>query len=336
MSTSPLTRTRRCTGLLASMALGALPAVTVAADSTEQRLRDVELRMEQQEAQRQMRERERVQREALRGQDEAIRRLETQLEEARRRLEANSREVAQLSSELGRTWAVAPPVAGVAMSPRALLGVVVSNDRAKEGALVREVSPGGAAEEAGIRAGDVIVALDGKDVTGGNDPAGAVLAFMREVEPDRKVRVDVMREGRKMSFDVMTRRGPYTYGAEAMQRLFSGQPELRERLITLGPDYGGVRLEGVEFATLSERLGRYFGVTSGVLVVRAGNDSPFGLQDGDVILSIDGRVPTNAQHAGRILRSYQPGEKVKLRVQRDHKAIDLDSSAPGRTGPGGP
>ena len=48
-----------------------------------------------------------------------------------------------------------------------------------------------------------------------------------------------------------------------------------------------------------------------MLVVRAGADSPYGLQDGDVILSIDGRAPTDAQHAGRILRSYQPGEKVK-------------------------
>jgi S1-C subfamily serine protease len=49
-----------------------------------------------------------------------------------------------------------------------------------------------------------------------------------------------------------------------------------------------------------------------------------------VILAIDGRTPTDAQHAGRILRSYQPGEKVKLRVQRDRKAIDLNATAPGQ------
>ena len=54
------------------------------------------------------------------------------------------------------------------------------------------------------------------------------------------------------------------------------------------------------------------------------------LEDGDVILSIDGRAPESGSHATRILRSYQPGEKVKLRVQRDRKAIDLDSTAPGR------
>jgi S1-C subfamily serine protease len=92
----------------------------------------------------------------------------------------------------------------------------------------------------------------------------------------------------------------------------------------------GNRFGGMEFATMSERLGDYFGVDSGVLVVRAGADAPYSLQDGDVILSIDGRAPTDAQHAGRILRSYQPGEKVKLRVQRDRKPIELNATAPGQ------
>lgn len=100
-----------------------------------------------------------------------------------------------------------------------------------------------------------------------------------------------------------------------------------------GPQFAfddGTRFAGMEFATLSERLGSYFGVKSGVLVVRAGPaDGPWKLQDGDVILSIDGRTPTSAAHAGRILRSYTPGEKVKLRVQRDRRAQDIEVSATG-------
>jgi S1-C subfamily serine protease len=91
----------------------------------------------------------------------------------------------------------------------------------------------------------------------------------------------------------------------------------------------GLRFHGIEFATLSERLGSYFGVKSGVLVVRAGNNPAFKLQDGDVILAIDGREPNSAQHAGRILRSYQPGEKLTIRVQRDRKAQNLEVTAPG-------
>jgi S1-C subfamily serine protease len=66
-----------------------------------------------------------------------------------------------------------------------------------------------------------------------------------------------------------------------------------------------------------------------VLVVRAGANSPFKLKDGDVILAIDGREATSAQHAGRILRSYQAGEKLTLKVQRDRKAQNIEVTAPG-------
>ena len=71
------------------------------------------------------------------------------------------------------------------------------------------------------------------------------------------------------------------------------------------------------------------GVKAGVLVVRAGNNAAFRLQDGAVILSIDSRTPGDAQHAGRILRSYSPGEKLTIRVQRDRKAQSLEITVPG-------
>lgn len=106
--------------------------------------------------------------------------------------------------------------------------------------------------------------------------------------------------------------------------------ERREFILNRGEEGGmGLRFHGIEFATLSERLGSYFGVKSGVLVVRAGSNPAFKLQDGDVILAIDGREPNSAQHAGRILRSYQPGEKLTIRVQRDRKAQNLEVTAPG-------
>jgi C-terminal processing protease CtpA/Prc len=87
-------------------------------------------------------------------------------------------------------------------------------------------------------------------------------------------------------------------------------------------------VSGMSFAPLTEQLGSYFGTQTGVLVVRAGAGAPFGLQDGDVILAVDGRVPTDGQHLAGILRSYRPGERVKLQVQRQRKAINLDTTAP--------
>jgi hypothetical protein len=84
----------------------------------------------------------------------------------------------------------------------------------------------------------------------------------------------------------------------------------------------------IDFAPLSDGMKRYLGVQNGVVVVSAGGEAPFSLRDGDVILAVDGRVPLDGPHAARILRSYQHGERVRLRVQRDNRTIELDSPAP--------
>lgn len=267
--------------------------------------------------------------------------LESQLEAARERLRDAAREVGELSAQLGRD--VQAGVMGrLAGQPRAMLGVQV--EKAEGGARVAAVSPGGAAEEAGIRVGDLITAVGGADVTKGEDPSRTLVERMREVEPGLKVQVAVLRDGRKLDFDVTPRAapamamrmaprpgmplagGPFAAGDRFIARGFGvpGEPEVRE--------FPGVgRFRGLELASISERLGGYFGVKAGVLVVRAGAAAEaLKLQDGDVILAIDGREPTSAAHATRILNSYQAGEKLTLRVQRDRRAQNVEVTTPER------
>jgi S1-C subfamily serine protease len=66
--------------------------------------------------------------------------------------------------------------------------------------------------------------------------------------------------------------------------------------------------------------------------VRAPADGALQLEDGDVILAIDGREPTSGSHATRILGSYQPGEKLTLRILRQHKTQELQATLPERSG----
>jgi len=54
------------------------------------------------------------------------------------------------------------------------------------------------------------------------------------------------------------------------------------------------------------------------------------LEDGDVILAIDGRQPLSGAHATRILASYQPGEKLSLHIIREHKTLDVQATMPTR------
>jgi hypothetical protein len=87
---------------------------------------------------------------------------------------------------------------------------------------------------------------------------------------------------------------------------------------------------GMELASLTPKLGAYFGTNEGVLVVQAPGDAAFKLEDGDVIQSIDGRKPDDGAHAMRILRSYRSGEKVSLNVLRQRKPVTLAVTMPER------
>jgi S1-C subfamily serine protease len=263
--------------------------------------------------------------------------LEAQLAAARQKLEAAARDVAQLSSQLGQS-----AMARVkSLRTRAVLGLQlqVEPSSKEQGATVTGVSPGGPAAEAGLAPGDVIVALNGEATTGPNAPR-AVVDRMAAVKPDAKVTVKVMRDGKPKEFTVTARAGMVDFfppfNGPGPQWLPSGQVQAWGIETGPGPGAGvGAIFEGMELADLSPALGQYFGTAQGVLVVRVPRDGEFlKLQDGDVILSIDGRVPENSSHATRILRSYQPGEKIRLKIMRQKKSMELEGTLPERRRPG--
>ena len=88
---------------------------------------------------------------------------------------------------------------------RAVLGVQIDNAGDKAGARVLRVSPGGPAEEAGLRDGDVIVSLDGKSIAGSGNAGRALVEQMRSVKPEQKVKVRVLRDGKNKDFVVVAR-----------------------------------------------------------------------------------------------------------------------------------
>ncbi len=249
--------------------------------------------------------------------------LEAQLEEARKQLDAAAHQVAELTAQLSRP-VIEKFIEMDGEQGRAIIGVQLDPAAGGPGARVREVSPGGPAAEAGIRIGDVIVAVNGTEVKGEN-PARQVSRLMRTVKADSKVSVRVLRAGAPREFTVIARASPGYFFADlpglSPPELAAGR---REMLVMRGP------LMDMELATLTPKLGRYFGSDKGVLVVRAPPDGALKLEDGDVILAIDGREPMSGSHATRILSSYQPGEKLTLRIVRLRKTLDLETTLPER------
>jgi S1-C subfamily serine protease len=263
------------------------------------------------------------------------------LDEARARLDEAAREVAELSTQLGHEAMGGDERSRTIMingGRRAVLGVQIDNASNKAGARVMHVSPGGPAEEAGLRDGDVIVSLDGKSVAGGESAGRAVVEHMRGVKPDQKVKVRVLRDGKNKDFVVVVR--PMNFDRQVFTMR---APEMGGAMGAMGPipmvkHFRGFfpgEFGGMELARLTPKLGAYFGTNEGVLVVQAPDNDAFKLEDGDVIQSIDGRKPDDGTHAMRILRSYGAGEKVNLSVLRQRKPLTLAVTMPDRPEFGG-
>ena len=224
---------------------------------------------------------------------------------------------------------------------RPMLGMAIDTREAGpggEGVRVLNVTPGGAAEAAGLRAGDVVVSLDGKALRGEADhPAQQqLLDIVRAAKTGVAIPIEYRRDGKIMKTQVL----PRTVVESATD---SHPPGMRMPDL---PALPGIRLEnpmrsfhlearspgggfgGVQLVDLTPGLGSYFGVEKGLLVVRGPQDARFKLQDGDVLLDIDGRTPSSIGHAFQILDSYHPGETVKLHIMRQKKRIEVAVAIP--------
>jgi len=86
---------------------------------------------------------------------------------------------------------------GASRRERAALGVTMRDDP-EGGVLVSGLYPGGPAEEAGLRQGDIILRVDGRRVSAERD----LVRYVQEQQPGQDVQVQVERNGRDRTFTV--------------------------------------------------------------------------------------------------------------------------------------
>lgn len=209
---------------------------------------------------------------------------------------------------------------------RAALGIAIADDGepgAVAGVTVASVAPASGAAEAGLRAGDLITAVNSESLAAGSraEANGRLVRFMASVNPGEEVAVTYRRDGREQSARVEAR------GLAPSRQAW--QPWMQHH-------HRGGPFRGLRLAALSPDLGRYFGATAGLLVLRVPETAGIPLRDGDVIREIGGREPRGPGHARSILASYAPGETVTLRILRDRKGQTLKFTvpAPGPAGEG--
>ncbi|MBT8141612.1 MAG: PDZ domain-containing protein [Gammaproteobacteria bacterium] len=307
------------------------------------------------------------------------------LAEAQKKLEEAAREYAELSSELGgdaaaqvmRTFSFSkhadkPPKARLGIN----IGKVVTRktengvsetetrgqkpeDQKSDGVHVMGVSPEGPAAQAGLKAGDVITALNGQTLLAAPDNSAVkqLTEIMSEVNPGDTVEILYQRDGVTQSAKIVTDEMPhkgmrmrfgdndFKFGGPGMPgdfdidiKSFDGLEGMKDLEIfkDMGDVFGEAKfifmhsspLGDAELVELSEDLGEYFGSDVGLLVVKAPSNIDIELRDGDVIRSIDGRTPTSVSHAMRIFRSYEAGEAVNLEILRKKRKRKLSLTIP--------
>lgn len=179
---------------------------------------------------------------------------------------------------------------------------------ADEGVLVAAVEPGGPAERAGIRTGDVITALNGEAIKSGRELSRSV-ASMR---PGTDARMTIVRDGKAQELTI-------SIGQRGDDR--------PSRSSDLDPPDGGKRL-GVALSPLPEaargQLGLEPGV-SGVLVQRVEPGSPAaenGLRSGDIIVSANSQgVAAPSDVANAWTEAQKQKRPMLLRVRRNEQYL---------------
>jgi serine protease Do len=183
----------------------------------------------------------------------------------------------------------------------------------REGALVAEVFKDSPAAAAGLKRGDVVVALDGGAVS---EPAhlSRTIAMMR---PGTRVELRVLREGKERTLKATIGTLPDDEPA-AIGTAPGGQEER-----TVGE-------LGLALETLSDRTRQQLGYgrdVKGALVAGVAEGSPAedaGLRPGDVILQVDNREVATAQAAARAIAASEP--PILILVKRRDSTVFLTLS----------
>jgi serine protease Do len=178
------------------------------------------------------------------------------------------------------------------------------------GVLVGGVAPGGAAEKAGLKDGDVILDFNGKKIT----DYRALQIFVAQTPPGTKVKLRVLHSdnGKKFSEKEVT----VVLKELPQEEITSSNP----RTPSSDRNHPGTdALDGVEVTDIDARTRRRLDMPNGVhgaLVTNVepnSNAASQGLRPGDVIVEIDRQPVRNADEAVALSEKAK-GEHVLLRV----------------------
>ena len=224
---------------------------------------------------------------------------------------------------------------------------------------VASVEPGSPADRAGIQAGDTILAYDNKDVD------GRTISLTQMLRPGNRITVKIRRGRDTYDIPVtVARRTMYAPDMASRMRIEIDSLGGERVMVTRSPRARVVRvppsavvtdqmpltpvapalptpaaapaiamvwstntaLAGAELARVTRDLGEAFGVSSGVLVLSVGQNTPAsraGLRGGDVITRVGDSDIATPMQMQRALQRASDDQQVKLTVVRKRKEMPV-------------
>ncbi|MBA1277206.1 MULTISPECIES: DegQ family serine endoprotease [Pseudomonadaceae] len=196
---------------------------------------------------------------------------------------------------------------------RGWLGVViqeVNRDLAESfglerpaGALVAQVMDGGPAAKGGLRVGDVILSVDGKDI----DMSADLPHMIGTIKPNTRAKLGIVRDGERETLTVTI--GALPEEGEGVAAADSRTEKSSNRL-------------GVKVSELSAEQKRSLDLPGGVVVseVLNGPAAMIGLRPGDVITHLNNQAIDSASTFGRVAEQLPKNRSVSMRVLRQGRA----------------
>lgn len=185
---------------------------------------------------------------------------------------------------------------------RAYLGVSIANINQalkeregfdlNQGVYISDLSPKGAAMDAGLKKGDIIVNAGGKTV----QKTAELLEIIGSRRPGDKLLIEVVRNGKHKSFQLTLKNR-------------AGNTDLLKR-----EDVENSRTLGAAFEALTQAEMRTYGLRSGVKItdIGKGNLAAAGVPKGYILVRLNNQYVNNQTEVSAIIDKLDPGDGVLL------------------------